>query len=401
MTNKEALSKETRENAENEVVKNTKESLQSLKNDVEGIVRCSSWQELVNRIPEGNTWTDKKIYQVMLGNNRMEFYGNGRVNTISPDKTSRMASRQKKHTTIYIDGRAVDLEKGKYVWKDKETNEYMSQLGDIYLWRFRQKNPTMNVDDSWLRNRLYNLSKNGLKKEIVIRDLSADKPWKITQVAANLGNRPDYAKWEVPHTKGGETMYLHTDQERVFFDDFIAEISHCFNEDGGFTTTVGYWVDLIKTWFDQHALYSKVGTIEYYAHSVTEKIIESYLMLDEKWQGTKNESFETVRNNYWDAYTKLYLLGDEYNLDMDMANSLFKTPYEKVKDQKALDRFIDKLKKKVLAINAEWGKYMQEAKVKQLIIAYPMCDEKEIDEKIEVAISMINRAKSVAKGNNS
>ncbi len=393
MTNKEALSKETREGSEHEVVKNTKESLQSLKDDIEWIVRCTSWQDLINRIPNSKS-PDKKIYQVMLGSNRMEFYGNGRVNTISPDKTSRMASWEKKNTTIYINGRAVDLEKGKYIWKDKETNIYMQRLAETYIQAFREKNPAVDVNDGWLRDRFYNMCKNQNKTEYKIRDLSVDKPWKIAQIATTLVNNVDYAKGEVPHYTGW-TVYVDTKKEWSFFNDFISEISHHLNQDAWLTFNVSYGVDLIKSWFDQKELYHKAGSREYYAHSVSEKIIESYLMLDEKWKGTKNESFETVRNAYWDAYTQLYLLNDEYNLDLDVSLSVFKSPYETIKDTQRLTRFVDKLKKNVLSIKDGWS--MQRTKVKQLVIAYPMYSEKELDEKIQDAIERTNRFADLAK----
>lgn len=97
------------------------------------------------------------------------------MNIIKPNqKAPDMHNRSKQYSTIYIDNQPIDLEKGRYVWEDKETDKRMSVLCMDYIRLFHEKNSDAHISDGQLRNRFYNLFKNWYPDEYKIRELGPD-----------------------------------------------------------------------------------------------------------------------------------------------------------------------------------------------------------------------------------
>jgi hypothetical protein len=72
-----------------------------------------------------------------------------------------MHNRKKIYTTIFIDNKSVDLQKQKFIREDKETDQSMKHLADLYINEVHQINPAnnINITDDILRERFYELFK--------------------------------------------------------------------------------------------------------------------------------------------------------------------------------------------------------------------------------------------------
>lgn len=357
---------------------NLEKELWDLKKEVKNNIKIEkyySFSELVKDIPK--EMKKNSIYQCSLWSIILNFYSNGRVNIIKSG-TSSMHNRKKTYTTIFIDNKSVDLQKQKFIREDKETDQSMKHLADLYINEVHQINPAnnINITDDILRERFYELFKIKTLTYIdysdnkkYIQNLSdfkirkIGKVWFINSIWAKIVWRKDYINGGVAH-QFWDTLYVNQVPEgnknvvnnKKYLEEFIAESSHRINKDSNWSNIISYGISLIKNKFNQNEMYEDINSNEFYAHSISERAIKSYLMLD--WStNAENEAFEKVYKNYRDTYSKIIKFQNKYKFDYNIVKEIFMDPKKltydnNINNQKKIDYILDNVENKILKINA-------------------------------------------------
>lgn len=199
------------------------------------------------------------------------------------------------------DGKSISIETV-YGNFSPETKKELYELEKEYINKYYKIHNISDTIDTNLKEELSNhfqdfVARYGEGVTIVLAGQEKNFYSKINNYLFNLTESPDRA-----HYANSHIFYNKNEKKREKnLHDFLAELAHHVNNDAKIGRNLIYGKNLLDVGFKQHEIYDSPSTIEYQAHSITERAMELYLLYTKPGE-LKNISFDNIYNSSFKLY---------------------------------------------------------------------------------------------------